>query len=655
MTHTRALALSLLTVACATLGLVAQQPASPVSGAAGSQLWHHRNLGKALYENPTTQQRAVEELKRALDLDPASARERLNYGLALLRAAKTADAIVELQRVQREHPELPHTWFNLGIAYKRDSQYEKAIEQFERMVQLVPSEPISHYNLGYLYKLTEKPAEALREFERATVLDPNLAGPHFQLYNAYRDAGRADDAQREQTTFQDIKRRQAGAAIPEDLDWSFYAELLDTLEPALAADTSAPQPAQFTDTAVGGRFDGPEAGLVVLDVDGDGKPEVLAWGAPGAQVAGSGRALSPSGLDGVTGIRSVGVGDVNNDGLPDLCVLTDGAAAVYLNRAGTFSKSDMSLPAGRYARAVWVDYDHDYDQDLLLIGETNHLLRNNGQAGLSEQTADFPFAAGRAVDAVAFDLINDTTGHDVAVSYADGPGVVYRDLLGGKYRAEPVAALPAGARGLLAQDIDHDGWLDLLAASAAGPVVLRGIDGRFESVEQGGAQGASRATALLDVENRGVSDLVVDGAIRRNRGLATFAPSYATVLAGAAAVAATDFDMDGREDVAALAADGALHLLRNGTTTSNTFLRVSLAGVKNPRLAVEAQVEVRAGLRYQKKTYTGTPLVFGLRDATEIDTVRITWPNGLIQNELRQKPGSRRVSARPSGCPDPAR
>src|SRR4029078_9580944 len=78
-------------------------------------LWHHRNLGKAFYENPTTQYQAVEELKAALDLAPGSARERLNYGLALLKAGKTDEGIAELQAVQKQDPALPHTWWNLGV------------------------------------------------------------------------------------------------------------------------------------------------------------------------------------------------------------------------------------------------------------------------------------------------------------------------------------------------------------------------------------------------------------------------------------------------------------------------------------------------------------------------------------------------------------
>src|SRR5207302_4767156 len=57
-----------------------------VSPPSADLLWHHRNLGKAFYENPTTQYQAVQEFKAALDLAPDSVRERVNYGLALLKA-----------------------------------------------------------------------------------------------------------------------------------------------------------------------------------------------------------------------------------------------------------------------------------------------------------------------------------------------------------------------------------------------------------------------------------------------------------------------------------------------------------------------------------------------------------------------------------------
>jgi len=67
-------------------------------------LWHHRNLGKAFYENPTTQEEAVAEFKQALDLAPDSPRERLNYGLALLKAGKVEEGEAELQKVRVLRP-----------------------------------------------------------------------------------------------------------------------------------------------------------------------------------------------------------------------------------------------------------------------------------------------------------------------------------------------------------------------------------------------------------------------------------------------------------------------------------------------------------------------------------------------------------------------
>src|SRR5512136_2101199 len=44
------------------------------------ELWRHRNIGKALFETPTSIAEAPAELKKALELAPDSFRDRLNYG-----------------------------------------------------------------------------------------------------------------------------------------------------------------------------------------------------------------------------------------------------------------------------------------------------------------------------------------------------------------------------------------------------------------------------------------------------------------------------------------------------------------------------------------------------------------------------------------------
>jgi len=601
------------------------------------KLWRHRNLGKAFYENPATQYEAVGEFKKALELAPDSARERINYGLSLMRAGKVDEGIAELEKAQKQDPSIPHTWFNLGIAYKNASRYADAIVQLEKMVELVPDEAISHYNLGVLYKLEGQNEKALHHFERAAELDPNLAGPHFQLATAYRQAKRAEEAKKAMATFREIKQRTAGAAVPEDLEWSFYSEIYETIDPEKAAEAGPPAEWKFEAEELATGLDAETAGLATLDADGDGRPDLLAWSKAGARLFSGGEKTLTSGLENLQGIRALRPGDANGDPNFDLVAVTDTGASVWIGQGdGQFEKS-ADLPNGSYRDAIWLDYDHDYDLDLVLLGADQKLLRNEGENGWGDESASFPFASGRALTGARFDLVADTQGIDLAVAYADRGGVLYRDLLGGKYEARELPALPRGARAVAAYDFNNDGWTDLAAATASGTALL--INDQDEGFEKKTAP-AAQTFVFADLENRGVAELAGSTAIHRNRGLGRFAEGKKPAgYPEAMALAAADFDADGQIDLATVSKNGTVALLKNTTQTDNRWLRVGIQGVKNPALAPGAEIEVKAGTRYQKKLYEGVPLVFGLDDYAQVDAVRITWPNGLIQNESKQPAG----------------
>ena len=447
----------LVRTAAASLALLALSLGQTGSDAA-AQLARHRNLGKAFFENPTTQEQSVAEFRKAAALPSSTVADRVSLGIALLAAGRTAEGIAELERAQKQSPAIPHTWFNLAIQYKKAGDYDRARQQFEQMARLVKDEPVTHYNLGTLYKLDGKLAEARREFELASKLAPHLAAPHFQLFNLLRQSGDPEAARQRLARFQQVKKEAENSPTPEDMEWSFYSEVIDDRAPAPPPDFPAP--------------------------------------------------------------LAEARGDFNNDGLQDKLIFRNGAPVLMRAIAKGFVEHALPAPKGNYRAAVWFDFDHDYDLDLALLGDRCVLLRNRMEAGFDDATAQFPFAAGAAESGVAFRFVPDTRGMDLLVHYKDRPSVLYRDRLAGRFEATPAPSFPA----------------------------------RHPPPKPAGG----------------------------------------------------------------------------------TWVSIRLNGVKNLKLAEGSEIEVKAGNFYRKQIYRGTPLRFDLPAIKEIDAVRITWPNGLIQSEARQ-------------------
>lgn len=603
---------------------------------ADERLLRLRNLGKAFYENPTTQLQAVEQFRQVVALNPKSNTDRLNYGLALLRAGQGGEGMAVLEAVQKADPKIPHTWFNLGIEYKKLGETAKAMGQLERMAALVPGEPITHYNLGVLYKAEGRAEEANAKFELAAKLDPNFAAPHFQLFNYYRQQGKAEEAKQALARFQDLKRRHEEAGTGnEDVEWSLYSEVVETVDAGLAAAAPAAEP-RFAATALAGKVN-PIAALQSIDLDGSGSSDVLAVAPERILVFRKGLTPAPqAALAGLQQILSAAVGDYDNDGLADLCVLTANGAVLFHNTKAGFERSKVPLPGGRYEFAVWLDYDHDYDLDLILFGSQTRLLRNQLPEGFTDRTADVPFEQAPALSATVTRLIPDTKSHDLVVTYRDRPAILYHDRLGGTFQPRTIGAVPAGAARIASTDLDNDSSPDLMWNTARGAGVAYNRDGGYRA----GEWDVAGSFALIDTENRGVLDAVGSGWLHRNAGLGKFGPSVqpAGLPRNTTALAAADFDGDGLTDLAAVLADGTLQRVLNKTATRHNWVRVGLNGIKNLKLGYNSEVEVKAGPLYQKQIYRGLPLTFGLRSIQEIDTIRITWPNGLIQNETKAVP-----------------
>lgn len=510
-------------------------------------LAQHRNLGKAFYENPTTKGEAVKELEQASRMDPGSARDKLNYALALLRVGgHDQEAVKLLEEVQRQDPSLPHTWFNLGIYYKHQGDANRAVAQLEGMLRRAPDVAVAHFQLGLLYRQVNRSADARKQFEIAAQLDPQFAAARFQLYNMYRLAGDTAQANRYLTEFQRLQALQKSWVIPEDAEWCDYAEIYDP--PATRAPQPALQIAQYTDRRLEPSVDAATSGLTLIDSTGAGQTDVLVWSTQGIRLFLRGQTLATgTGLETLKDVIDVAPGDFNDDGQMDLCVLTGAGPQLYRNTGGKFVRESAELPARRFDKAVWLDYDHDYDLDLVLLGPQPALMRNQGASGWADRTEDFPFIAGQVAAARKLRVDPDSKAFDLAVFYRDRAPVLYRDRLGGRYTVESFNEQP--------------------------PVQNKQVD--------------------------------------------------------------ADFDATGRLDGFRVDADGSLHYLRNQTAFSH-WIRVHLKGIRSLKLAQDALVEIKAGPLYRRQFYEGVPLTFDGGNNASIDVVRLTWPNGLIQNEVRQ-------------------
>ena len=100
----------------------------------------------------------------------------------------------------------------------------------------------------------------------------------------------------------------------------------------------------YRDEQLATGFTGDEAGLVALDLDGGPRPSLIAWGGGRAQLFRNGKTpVADSGLEALRDVVSIVPGDFDNDGLPDLCVITRAGAALYRNVNGHFQKQ-AALP-----------------------------------------------------------------------------------------------------------------------------------------------------------------------------------------------------------------------------------------------------------------------------------------------------------------------
>jgi Tfp pilus assembly protein PilF len=109
---------------------------------------------------------AVQQFRRALEVDPNNAPAMQNIGIAALRANDVNTARQHLTRALEMNPRLPLALNTMGVIEARNNDFARALESWQRAVDLDPRQYDALYNIGLVAMRTGRRDVARRALDR---------------------------------------------------------------------------------------------------------------------------------------------------------------------------------------------------------------------------------------------------------------------------------------------------------------------------------------------------------------------------------------------------------------------------------------------------------------------------------------------------------
>lgn len=287
--------------------------------------------------------------------------------------------------------------------------------------------------------------------------------------------------------------------------------------------------------------------------------------------------------------------DINNDGDLDGFMCHDVDSNVYHINDGTgnlvYGSGMIGTTCGNYG-SIWIDYDSDGDVDCFVAkcgcDPVDILMRNNGDGTFTSMAAVLGFA-------------------DFHQSWSSAWG-----------------------------DIDNDGHMDVLVGSSSSNIhklMHNNGDGTFTNITEGSGfdtyGGQSIEWNCRDFNNDGWIDFIGGGAIHYNQGDMTFISDVTPPDNGPIA----DLNNDGFLDIV----NGSVVHLNQGN--DNNWIVVNTVGTWSNTNGIGARITVTSALGSQIREIrsgdgfrymSSLNAHFGLGTDTEVESVRIHWPSGVV-------------------------
>jgi tetratricopeptide (TPR) repeat protein len=140
---------------------------------------------------------ALEDLKKAVDLNPNLPDVQAYYGLALLSTGDETGAGAAFRRELEANPNDFVSNLQLGVLLKQDQSYDEARRYFGRALLVRPGNPGVRYQLATLDLAAGKVEEAGRTLESLTSEAPQFTEAHVSLATVYYRLKRKADGDKE--------------------------------------------------------------------------------------------------------------------------------------------------------------------------------------------------------------------------------------------------------------------------------------------------------------------------------------------------------------------------------------------------------------------------------------------------------------------------
>jgi tetratricopeptide (TPR) repeat protein len=137
---------------------------------------------------------AIAELRKAITLEPRSARAYSGLGLALRAQRNLPESTAAYQEAIRLDPDLIDAHNGLAVTLANQGKLTEAVTEFREIIRIDPDSAIGYYNLAYALADLDRDVESAAALREVVRINPNHYNARFNLGELFRLEGKYDES-----------------------------------------------------------------------------------------------------------------------------------------------------------------------------------------------------------------------------------------------------------------------------------------------------------------------------------------------------------------------------------------------------------------------------------------------------------------------------